>query len=261
MISWLFCFLNADCDFTVSLSWQTSVINVCRTANGLVIVNNHKLTVNVNDLGDGRSMKDIPCSQAKEKQVICDVDVPLCCLQSWINWFITVHNGHLLPMNLNSEDCSIGVSWISLESREQRNHNDHFKWYFFSVGIKDFVAKSLNNLIFLSHKKLIFDVNVAFSIFDKLFICFMNRCFRLLSADTPIICTSQHLNVCISCIDPSSLFDQQFRNSFFIPRKELIIDLFNQLLPLFWNKLFCCLLHLFSNVPFLHSFIVTLEAL
>ncbi len=77
-----------------------------------------------------------------------------------------------------------------------------------------------------------------------------------ISTDTPVICTSQHLNVSVTCIDSSPLLDEKLRNSGLMSGEELIVDILDQKFQLLFKKYFSCLLDLFSNVMLFYCLVL-----
>jgi hypothetical protein len=94
--------LDADSDLTVTTSPQTTVIDVGRAADGAFVIHDHQLAVDIDDLGDGTAVQLVVSPQAKEEDVVGDVNAWTVSGQSVINRVITCHHGNLLPMNLDT---------------------------------------------------------------------------------------------------------------------------------------------------------------
>ena len=109
--------LNANSNLTVSVSKQTSVVNVCRSHNDPFIIDNHQFTVDVNDFSNRDFVKDISLSQPKKVNVLSD----LCLRDSTINESLkqtvfSPRNCLILPMHLDSEYCRSWVCDVSFEA-------------------------------------------------------------------------------------------------------------------------------------------------
>lgn len=61
--------------FTIPIATQAPIINVSRTDNSPFIVNDHKLTVNINYLSNRFVVQDAVCSKSEKINVIVDVKV------------------------------------------------------------------------------------------------------------------------------------------------------------------------------------------
>lgn len=74
MMSLLFIIvLDTNCNLTVSISQQTSVIDVSRSNNDLFVIDNHQFTMNINDFSDWDLIENVAFSETKEVNVIGDL--------------------------------------------------------------------------------------------------------------------------------------------------------------------------------------------
>jgi hypothetical protein len=64
---------DTNCNLTVSISQQTSVIDVSGSYNHLFVIHNHQFTMNINDLSDWDLIENVSFSETKEVNVIGDL--------------------------------------------------------------------------------------------------------------------------------------------------------------------------------------------
>ena len=158
---------NANCNLTVSVSQQTSIINISRTDNHSSIIYNHKFTVNVDNLSHWNFIENTTFSQPEKVNVLINlIPVKPNFHQPSEQTFLSSTDGLILPMHLNPQHCSRRVGDISFESRKQRHYNNDSERLLLCSCPDDTVSESFYNFVLEAHKELVFYVNVRLSILD-----------------------------------------------------------------------------------------------
>lgn len=100
-------------------------------------------------------------------------------------------------MNLNSKNRTIFIFRMTLESGKCWQHDNHSKFFIFSMCFKNFLINCSGYLVFLRNKKLVFDVDEFLSILDKFQISVQNWVLSLwfLQPQRPHRSTSKNLMI------------------------------------------------------------------